>query len=729
MDANPFKELIAAGDMAGVETAWMQIAEGTEPVAPAIAREVVEALASAGQAELAETLGWALLEERRGRTPSAEALGLAKAMAQAVPGGREIRQQLADLYRAAFGRHQHFEVLLRVSDLLGAATPRRAMATLDLCLRIAPGDYVANRFHNQVLAVRAFDAATAEYELDDLAGGRVRLDPRKLADEFDRIEETDFRVVSRRDPQRLAELLESDPAAVLIGICQSRDGQIDSVSLKGLLVPRHMAKDQWSDWWGRARAAAKRCDKLVLAGRNPFLITYHRHGLTLEDELSGEAAAARTPPGKLELLRRYIREARRRGLTPKEEFTAPIVESLAEQARAFAAYRPADALAAALAIDAAGKLGLAAPKAEGVTAEAVLAEAPQPARAVADLADDSLWPAALEALGRRPDAAEQFVALLDLAPVDQLDAVASAVRRAGRGETIAAAAGQALADPLRHVDLCLWLWAGPAEPVEGVPGRLEILGRLLRTMQDIDHDMEMSAPLRKDFQRRVRSALAARQYAAFRQAVAEMDEATASTVRNRIERMDGLAESVHDELLNILRESFYQIFVKARVEPWLNENVIWTTEAALHRCEADLKELIEVRIPANSRAIEAAVAHGDLSENSEWKYAIEERNTLQQRQAKMQADLGKARIFRPEDVPGDLVGIGSRVRLRRLEDGQELELSLLGPWDTDLARRRYSYLTPLARGLLGAPVGQTVTLKIDGAEGRYRIESVGPGEL
>ena len=73
------------------------------------------------------------------------------------------------------------------------------------------------------------------------------------------------------------------------------------------------------------------------------------------------------------------------------------------------------------------------------------------------------------------------------------------------------------------------------------------------------------------------------------------------------------------------------------------------------------------------------------------------------------------------------VGIGSRVRLRRVADDREVTVTFLGPWDTDLANRTYSYQTQLAKEFLGKGVGDTGSLKIEGLEGEYRIEGLACG--
>ena len=730
MDIEQMKEWIAAGETGAVEEGWIAAAEADEPVDAGEAGEVLSSLVAAEQEDLAEALGWALLEERKERATAAERLELAKAMVLAAPISAELRQQAHELYREVFGPHAHFDALVKVSELMTADTPRRAMAALDLCLRVQDGCHLANRFRNQVVQVTRYDATLSEYELQDLADGPMTLEPRKLGDEFELIDETDFRVLSRRDPERLKELFHSDPAAVLVGVCQSREGRIDSVSLKELLVPRYIAPEQWSSWWGRARTAAKRCEKLSVEGRNPVFLVYHRDGLSLEQELAREVESAKTPQENVDLLRRYVREAKQRKVAIDASFAGRLTEALAREATEFQARRPADALAASLGICAAAAMGIAPPVRAFPSAREILASAAAPARAVAALTDESLWPPALDALCELDGAAGHIEALLSLAPVRQLDNVAERLCQAGCTDALAAAATQAVAEPLKYLEMILWLWSDPAVPVPGAASKLEILTRLLRTLHELDIDLQAAGDVNpRDLQRRIRTAIAARDLAGFREVVGQMDEAMASIIKSRIERTDGLADTVRGDMLNILRETFYGLFAKARVEPWEDERVLWTTAEALRRYEAELKDLVEVRILANSRAIGAAAELGDLSENSEWQFAVEERRKLQARQAKMQDDLTKARELHPDDVATDRVTIGTHVTLRRAGGEGQLDVTILGPWDTDLERRRYSYLTAMAKALLGREPGETVTLRLEGDDTEYTIESVEAAEF
>jgi len=95
--------------------------------------------------------------------------------------------------------------------------------------------------------------------------------------------------------------------------------------------------------------------------------------------------------------------------------------------------------------------------------------------------------------------------------------------------------------------------------------------------------------------------------------------------------------------------------------------------------------------------------------------------------ASFQNELSRARALHRQDVPADSVGIGSRVTLLRLRDGQAVKMTFLGPWDSNVDMQVYSYQTPLAQVLMGKPLGHTVRLKLDGEEGDYRIEHLEPG--
>jgi transcription elongation factor GreA len=726
MDLATVKEWIAAGNLAAVESAWLEALSEKAPAGDLAA--VVEALAAAGHVELAAAIAPMLLEERAD-VPPGELLDVAKRLVTALPECQPLRDTAADLYaRAHAGQASRVKSLVEASGLRSGQSPRRALRTLDLCLALEPETYLASRFEGRVVRVKGYDESAGRFEIADEAGRTQAIEPKLLADECQPLDPRDFRVISRYRPAEVAPLLAEDPAGVLIGLCLSRGGRISATDIKDFLVGRFLPAEEWSDWWGRARTAAKRSPNLTLEGRAPIIVVHHPGGRTLEEELAPARESARTPVEIHLLLQQYLREAKARRLAMDSSFAGGLMTALARQAKEYLHRRPADALTAALAIQAGLRAGAPAPAEESPAVADVLSAAASPVESVAAMEDDSLWAAGLDALAARPDAPDHFRRLLALVPAGRLDDVAARLPGGADDEGLAQAVADALAEPADRLEFFLWLWQGPAQMPPGVPPRVELLTRLLRALADFKRRMDLSHATRKEFWLRARAGLSAASFASFKAAAGEMDEHVAATVKRQVERLDGLAQSAREGLLQVLRERFPALFyTKEVIHPWEEEGAIWTTEAALNRREAEYKDLTDVKMPANARAIGTAAAHGDLSENSEWKFAMEERDMLRNRAAKMHDELSRARVLHPHDVPTETVGIGSRVTLRSLSDGREVKMTFLGPWDADPERGVYAYQTRMALDLMGRAVGEEVPLKIEGQEGAWRIERIGSG--
>ncbi len=728
MDMEQVKEWIAAGSTVELEAAWIKaIARSTEQDQLETMGSVLVLLVESGRLDFAETLGWALLADGTERLAPLDALEIAKVVVSSVPESDELRSLTGELYKQLYADNEHFESIFRNAGLMGRQSPRRALRTLDTCLALKSGMYLANRYDNRVIRMRAYDAALGEFEVTGEGGKLLHMEPKALADEFDITAETDFRVLCRHRPEELRAMLDKDPGGVLMGICMSSGGSIDATSLKDRLVPDHLPKEKWSGWWNRARTAVKRSEYLALEGRNPAVVRYYPKGRSLEEHFAGAARDARMPLEHLSVLQQYAKDARHRKQPLEASFTNPIVETLAEQVRSFRSKRPANALSAALAIEAAVAMGVSPPQGECPSAAQILSEATNAAQVISQLEDVSLWPAAMEALAQRPDAEANFKRLLLTAPAALIDQVISHLSEDARTGVIAEAVSNAISNPVKYLDICIWLWKGPDRPLANAPGKLELLTRMLSVIQEVQRDWDADARTRKATYQKIRSAISSQEFAAYRQAVLEMDEPIARTIKTRIERLDGLAETARHQMLDILRENFFAIFQVEKVAPWLDESAIWTSQKALHARQAELTELTYVKMLENSRAIGRAAEHGDLSENAEWKFAIEEQNRLKARASKIQQELMQARVIHPEDVPDDSVAIGSRVRLKRVSDGWDVEICFLGPWDTNVRNRVLSYRTPIAQALMGKSLGETVLLKLDGGEEtQYTIEQVGP---
>lgn len=81
----------------------------------------------------------------------------------------------------------------------------------------------------------------------------------------------------------------------------------------------------------------------------------------------------------------------------------------------------------------------------------------------------------------------------------------------------------------------------------------------------------------------------------------------------------------------------------------------------------------------------------------------------------LQAEIDRAEIREPEEMPANVVTMNSRVTCHVCEDGAVHELTLVYPDQADLSAGRISIMAPVGMALLGLRVGQTI--KWPGPEG------------
>jgi transcription elongation GreA/GreB family factor len=91
--------------------------------------------------------------------------------------------------------------------------------------------------------------------------------------------------------------------------------------------------------------------------------------------------------------------------------------------------------------------------------------------------------------------------------------------------------------------------------------------------------------------------------------------------------------------------------------------------------------------------------------------------------SQLERELGRARITDFKEASKDQVGVGSVVQVSG-PSGAIADYTILGAWDGDPDNRIISYKTPLGAALLGRKIGDSVKLKIGGAEEAYTVVGI-----
>lgn len=154
------------------------------------------------------------------------------------------------------------------------------------------------------------------------------------------------------------------------------------------------------------------------------------------------------------------------------------------------------------------------------------------------------------------------------------------------------------------------------------------------------------------------------------------------------------------------------------------DNTLVVSWESLERRKREYDELVQKKIPANSRDIAIARSYGDLSENHEYKAAKEMHGVLMRRKGELENQLSRARGSDMLNPRTDAVSIGTRVTVTDLATQQPQTFILLGAWDFDAQKHIVSYLSPIGQALLNRKAGEETDLDLEGHVSRYRIEAI-----
>ena len=118
---------------------------------------------------------------------------------------------------------------------------------------------------------------------------------------------------------------------------------------------------------------------------------------------------------------------------------------------------------------------------------------------------------------------------------------------------------------------------------------------------------------------------------------------------------------------------------------------------------------LNVTLPGEIRK---AVELGDLRENSEYKAALERQQFVQARLGQLRQRLSKLSTIDVAQIPGDRVGLGSRVTVEDQRTGARETYHLVFGDAVEFEEGHVTMASPIGRALLGKAVGEVAHLKL-----------------
>jgi transcription elongation factor GreB len=148
----------------------------------------------------------------------------------------------------------------------------------------------------------------------------------------------------------------------------------------------------------------------------------------------------------------------------------------------------------------------------------------------------------------------------------------------------------------------------------------------------------------------------------------------------------------------------------------------YITPAGFARLQAEKKQLLEVERPAVVKTVAWAASLGDRSENADYIYGKRRLREIDRRVRFLIKRLENAEIVDAAGRDTDQVFFGATVRVR--SGSEEREITIVGVDESEPAKGRVSWISPIARALLKAREGDTVTLRSPAGEEKLEILEV-----
>jgi transcription elongation factor GreA len=148
------------------------------------------------------------------------------------------------------------------------------------------------------------------------------------------------------------------------------------------------------------------------------------------------------------------------------------------------------------------------------------------------------------------------------------------------------------------------------------------------------------------------------------------------------------------------------------------------TADGYNRLEEELRHLKSVERPAVIRAISEARDHGDISENAEYHAARERQSFIEGRVAELEDKIARAEVIDVSKLSGKEVKFGATVTLLDEDTDEKASYQIVGQDEADIAARRLSVTSPLARALIGKHVGDTIEVTTPGGSKSYEIVKI-----
>lgn len=136
----------------------------------------------------------------------------------------------------------------------------------------------------------------------------------------------------------------------------------------------------------------------------------------------------------------------------------------------------------------------------------------------------------------------------------------------------------------------------------------------------------------------------------------------------------------------------------------------YITPAGLKKIQEELHQLLHVERPEVVRVVTWAAGNGDRSENADYQYGKRRLREIDRRVHFLQGRLDHIEVIDPAGVTSHVVQFGATVTVAD-EEGKQAVYKIVGADEIDTAGGRISWMSPMAKALLGKRAGDIAIVR------------------
>ena len=495
-------------------------------------------------------------------------------------------------------------------------------------------------------------------------------------------------------------------------VLSSNAGKATVDQIQQALVP-DVIRDDWKKWWEAAKRELKKDGHFQVPLKKSEPIVYQVKEVSLQDRLMGDFRASKGLKARIAVAGEIIKNAH--DLSDKQAAASEVILALNSEIPSYQRTQPAVALEAIFVRDDCRETAGLAPTQGELEAAAIWSQ---------DLKLGPLMEQLPAAKHRR--ALESFKAANPDKWVETLrntlNSVSAKLCREFAGLLIHEGHMAELKEMLARLisqhtassELLLWLAKDRNDSFADILGP-EVFRAMLTAMERDQFNEKRSNRLR-DFILDDQELLV--------ELIGSADLEVIKDLTRALQLSPSFDDMDKRSLLARIVKSYPAIQSLISGEQTRQESHLLVSWESLERRKNEYRELVEKKIPANSKEIAIARSYGDLRENHEYKAAKEMQKLLMKQKAELETQLVRARGTDFAGSRTDVVGIGTIVRATDLEANRPEHFTILGAWDSDPDQGVVSYLSPMAQALLNHKIGDEVEFEVHGVRHHHRIDSI-----